>query len=152
MSALNELTVERNIAARPEAAWEVIANMEGYADLTTAGIAKVEVLEGAGEGMLRRCTNHKGESWTETCPVWQEGRIFQFVVDTSAPDYPYPVKALQGTWEVEPHGSGSTIRAKFEYELKYGLFGKMMNIAAAKGFRQDTEVLLDNWEAKSNAL
>ena len=152
MGKRNVMTVERMIDATPEAAWSVIADMEGYSGLTTEGITKVEVLEGDGVGMLRRCHDNKGQSWTETCPVWNEGRDFRFQVHTNAPDYPFPLHHLEGHWQVEPGPEGTVIRASFEYELKFGPLGQMMNAIMAKRARQDSEYLLDQWEAKAAAV
>ena len=152
MSKMSVLEVERIIDAPIEVAWEVIADMEGYADITTNGITKVEVLEGEGKGMLRRCHDNKGNSWTETCPVWEEGRKFQFIVNTDVPDYPFPLKRLQGTWFVEPRPEGTLIKATFEYEIKFGMVGKMMNAFMAKQARKDSEYLLEQWAAKAKGL
>ena len=152
MSKLDILEVERVIAVPPEAAWQVIADMEGYADITNDGITKVEVLAGERVGMLRRCHDNKGNSWTETCPLWEEGRSFQFVVDTSPKDYPFPLAALQGTWMVDPVPGGTRIRARFEYRMKFGMAGKLMGALMAKKARGDSEYLLDQWEARAKAF
>jgi ribosome-associated toxin RatA of RatAB toxin-antitoxin module len=151
MGKRTKMTVERIIEATPEMAWSVISDMEGYAALTTEGISKVEVLEGSGEGMLRRCHDNNGKSWTETCPVWEEGRAYRFQVHTDAPDYPFPLNHLEGHWQVEPHPEGALIRASFEYELKFGIVGQMMNALMAKRAQQDSEFMLDQWEAKARA-
>jgi ribosome-associated toxin RatA of RatAB toxin-antitoxin module len=149
MSKLEIMEVERIIDASPEAAWQIIADMEGYAEITTEGISKVEVLAGEGKGMLRRCHDNKGNSWTETCPIWEEGYRYQFVVNTQAADYPFPLDALQGTWIVEPSPAGTRIKARFEYKIKFGVVGKMLNTLMAKRARQDSEFLLDQWAAKA---
>ena len=44
MSKMSVLEIERIIDVPIDMAWEVITDMEGYADITTSGITKVEVL------------------------------------------------------------------------------------------------------------
>ncbi|NOH13019.1 MAG: SRPBCC family protein [Chloroflexi bacterium] len=140
------------IDAPVESAWAVIADMEGYADITADGVSKVEVLEGEGEGMLRRCYNQRGESWTETCPVWEEGHQFRFVVHTDAPDYPYPLSHVEGLWSVEATPQGTLIKARFDYAMKNKLFGWLLAWLARGNAISDTQYLLDQWEAKALAM
>ena len=142
----------RIVKAAPEAAWAVIRDHEGYAELTAAGISKVEVLEGDGAGMTRRCHNPRGESWEETCSLWEEGRAFEFTVDTTADDYPYPLKEVIGYWAVEPHPDGSQLRARFKFAMN-PLMELMFRVTGGKRKAlADTEVLMDNWEKQAAAL
>ena len=152
VNKMNVMDTERIIDVPTSAAWAVIANLEGYADITTAGISRVEVLEGTGEGMIRRCTNDEGESWTETCPLWDEGREYRFIVNTDAPDYPYPIDWLEGRWSVEETPEGTKIKAVFRYQLKYGVLGRMMNLIAIRKFQGDVDFLMDKWTEKSAEL
>ena len=53
---------------------------------------------------------------------------------------------MQGTWDVEETPAGSRITMRFEYEMKYGLAGRLLGLVVARKFRPITERLLDNWE------
>lgn len=151
---MNVLEVTRSIDAPASAAWQVIADMEGYANLTTDGIVKVEVLEGQHEGMLRQCTSNREQSWTETCTVWEEGRRFKFEVHTDAEDYPFPIKKLEGEWWVEPNGRGSVIGARFSYQLKNPVMDVLFRLIPAmrRRAKQDSEYMLNQWAEKAQLM
>lgn len=76
----------RIIPIPPGVAWQVMTDHAGYADIAD-NLSKVEVVSGHGLGMLRRC--------------------YAFTLDTNAPDYPYPLTELKGTWRVEQVEQGS---------------------------------------------
>jgi hypothetical protein len=146
--------VERLIHTSPEAAWAVIADVGRYAELNDGGgvIAKVEILEGERVGMRRRCINPQGESWTETCSLWEKGRRYSFVVDTDAPDYPYPLQSLVATWEVDPHPLGSVIRFRAEYTPKGGMLTRWLTERALRRMgRRAGEKLLERWGAEATS-
>ncbi len=132
--------VERTVDAPVDRVWEVMTDHPGYADVAS-NLAKVEVLAGEGIGMKRRCFGPKGESWTETCDLFQEGRCFGFKIHTDAPDYPYPISDLQGRWSVEPQGTGSLFSINIEAVPKGGLLSRMLFVLVAK--RQFKIVLID---------
>ncbi len=98
------------VPVSPRVAWQVMTDHEAYGDAAD-NLRKVEVLSGQGVGMCRRYYDTHGGGWSETCTLWDEGRAYAFSVHTEAPDYPYPLKELTGTWRVDPVEQGSRVRA-----------------------------------------
>jgi ribosome-associated toxin RatA of RatAB toxin-antitoxin module len=47
-------------------------------------------------------------------------------VDTS--DYPYPLREMRGTWAVEDDPGGTRIHLRYDYELKYGIAGRVLGV------------------------
>lgn len=107
-------------------------------------LSSVEVLDGQGEGMRRRCQDTRGRGWNETCTLWEEGHAFAAEVDTS--DYPYPLTAMRGRWAVEPRGDGSMISMRFEFTPRAGLAGSMFAIAMLAAFRPVLHRSVRGWE------
>ena len=66
-------------------------------------------------------------------------------VDTS--DYPYPLREMRGTWGVEGVAEGSRISMRFDYAMRYGPVGWLLEpLILKRKFRPLAEELLDNWE------
>lgn len=141
--------VTRAVGAPVERVWEVMTDHPGYADVAS-NISKVEVLSGQGIGMKRRCFGPKGENWTETCDLFEEGQSFGFKINTEAPDYPYPISDLQGRWSVEPQGSGSLFSIDIEATPKGGFPSRALFSFVAK--RQFKSVLIDLADAWSRRM
>ncbi len=120
----------------------------GYADVAS-NISKVEVISGNGLGMQRRCFGPKGENWTETCDVFEEGKSFGFKIHTEAPDYPYPIADLQGRWSVSPHGNGSEFAIDITAKPKGNFISRMLfSVVAKRQFRMVLIDLADAWAFK----
>jgi Polyketide cyclase / dehydrase and lipid transport len=114
-------TVRRSIvvADSPQRAWAVVADVHGYGRFTRT--LHTRLVSGHGADCVRQCSSADG-IWTETAVDWIEGRSYTMQVDTSAPGYPYPLRALSGQFEVLPHGTGSRIRLTFRVRPR-GLAG-----------------------------
>jgi hypothetical protein len=50
-------------------------------------LAAVEIIEGDGEGMVRKCCDTNGKSWTETCHIWELERRFVVTFDTETSEF-----------------------------------------------------------------
>ena len=136
------LEFERLVEIRSSLAWQVVADVVGYANYAS-NLSKASV-EGEGLGMKRRCWDTRGQSWLETCTLWETGERYSFEVDTSV--YPYPFKVMKGTWRVKAEGDKTLITMRFDYEPKYGLVGKWLVSQQQGRFRALAEDLLNNWE------
>ena len=148
------LRMTRVVHAPSSAAWKVVADVEHYADYAP-NLGSTHVTSGSGLGMTRTCSNLGGQSWSEECIDWHEGRRYSFRVDTSV--YPYPMKTMVGTWELEDDQVvGTLIIMTFEYEMKYGLLGRIGGFVLRPWFRNIGNELLDNWqsaiEGEANAV
>ena len=141
--------VKRAVRAPASTVWDVMTDHPGYADVAS-NISKVEVLSGDGLGMKRRCFGPRGENWSETCDLFEEGRSYGFKIHTEAPDYPYPISDLTGRWSVEPEGSGATFSIDIEARPKGGFLSRALFSAAAK--RQFKTILIDLADAWSDRM
>ena len=143
---MNVFEISRLVHAPKEIVWEVISDVEGYADIAP-NLAKATILSGEGQGMVRQCWDTRGGTWRENCILWQEGRAYSMQVDTS--DYPYPLLSMQGTWSLAEQADGVLITMRFEYQMKYGMVGWVMHEALfRRQFPKICEELLDNWQAQ----
>lgn len=142
---MTTLRFTHRLDAPPTAVWPVVADHATYGDVAP-NLRQVEVLEGAGVGMRRRCVDSGGRAWSETCTLWDEGNSYAFEVDTDAPDYPYPLRRLRGRWSVLPApGGGSTVELHFEAEPR-GLLGRLALMAARPAAPPIVRRLFRNWE------
>jgi len=140
------LTATATTDATPERVWQVMRDHERYADVAD-NIGKVEVVSGNGVGMVRKCFDTSGKSWSETCTRWEEGRAFAFRVHTEAEDYPYPIAKLSGEWALSPHAEGTRIHLIFRVTAKPGLINRLLFKAMAAPFSAVCDRLLSNWIA-----
>jgi ribosome-associated toxin RatA of RatAB toxin-antitoxin module len=137
---------ERTVSAPRERVWAVMSDHEGFGE-AAPNLSRVEVTEGDGLGMKRRCYDAKGRGWAETCTLWEEGRSYAFEVDTS--DYPYPFSRMAGTWGAEPAATGTRITMRYEYELRRSVLGKLIDPIVRLSFRRACARILDRWEASA---
>ncbi len=147
------LGVTRPVNAPVATVWRVMTDHPGYADVA-ANIATVEVLTGdglpdAGLGLRRRCADPDGKSWTETCDVFEDGKVFGFTVDTDAPDYPYPIAALTGRWSVAPAVAGAVFAIDIVARPKGNAVQRWLFATLARGkFKGVLLDLADAWAAR----
>jgi len=141
--------VSRTVDAPRNVVWKVMTDHPRYADVAD-NISKVEVVAGNGEGMQRRCYGPKGESWLETCDLFDEGHAFGFRIPTEADDYPYPISKLHGAWSVVPQENGSTFTIDIEATPKDNLLMRTLFKTAAK--RQFKAVLADLADAWADRM
>ena len=128
-------------------AWGVISDLESYSEVAD-NLSKVEVIHGQGIGMVRRCTDTKGNDWQETCTAWIEGESYSFRVHTEAEDYPYPIAGLSGTWSVESSEFGSVVKMHFIVSSKPGFLNLLVFKMMAMPFVKICHRLLVKWTAK----
>ncbi|MDX1746263.1 MAG: SRPBCC family protein, partial [Halobacteriales archaeon] len=84
------LQFERNVDAPVSVVWDVISDQDLYAD-AAPNLMAVEILEGEGTGMVRRCVDTDGNAWTETCVAWEENQGFRIAVDVTDSDFHRPL-------------------------------------------------------------
>jgi len=141
-------SVKRSVAAPVDTVWQVMIDHPAYADVAD-NISRVEVISGQGLGMQRKCYGLKGESWSETCDVFEEGHLFGFRIHTDAPDYPYPFAELSGRWSVVPDRGGSAFSIVIHATLKGNwLMRTLFLIIGARQFRAILIDLADAWAAQ----
>jgi ribosome-associated toxin RatA of RatAB toxin-antitoxin module len=134
----------RVVAAPRPRVWEVVSDVAGLA-AHAPNLSASELLEGTGEGMIRRCYNHAGNGWSETCTLWEPGHRYTMEVDTS--DYPYLLLTMRGTWAVEDDPAGTRICLRYDYVPKYGLAGRVLALLLRPAFARTCGKMLDSYEA-----
>lgn len=141
-------TVTRTVRAPTETVWAVMTDHPSYADVAD-NISKVEVLSGDGLGMKRRCFGPKGESWEETCNLYEPGQSYGFRIHTEAEDYPYPFAKLSGRWSVRPHEMGARFDISIVIALKGNALSRWLFATMAKPqFKTILIDLADAWAAR----
>lgn len=140
-----QLRFQRTVKATKAQVWKVISDVENYHKVAP-NIDHVTLVSGKGEGLVRSCS-HGEDSWTETCTLWEEEKQYAFLVNTNAPDYPYPLKYLKGTWKVEAVSPSTTqIVMWFDFRYKQKYQNWLLHPVLKRKFRKIVEELLDNWQ------
>lgn len=139
----------RFVRAAPEALWPLLADLDGYHEVAP-NLSFSRTLAGRGEGAVRECGDHEGGRWTERCVLWEQGHRFAMEVDTTADDYPYPLRTLRGEWAVAEAPGGSTVRMRFDLTLPGGLLGEVFAaVVLVPRFEPVIAAILDSWQARA---
>ena len=138
------LVFKRIINASKPNVWKVISDVENYHEFAP-NIDAVEIISGEEKGMIRSCSHGK-DSWTETCSIWKEEETYSFIVDTSAPNYPYPLSFLQGTWNcTELDAMTTELEMVFDLTYKFQILNLLHPLMKIK-FKLISNELLNNWQ------
>ncbi len=136
---------KRKVKGTKQKVWKVISDVANYHEVAP-NIDDSKVISGEKKGMVRTCSHGK-DTWSETCTLWEEERQYSFVVNTHAPDYPYPLKTLKGTWIVdEISNNENEITMIFEFEYKKPIQNILVHPLMKYKFTKVCKELLDNWQ------
>lgn len=136
---------KRKVNGAKSKVWDIISDVANYHEVTP-NIDGSKIISGEKKGLVRECS-HSKDRWTETCTLWEEERQYSFMVNTKAPDYPYPLKSLKGTWMVDEISStDSTITMIFEFEYKKSIQNILLHPFMKYKFTKVCKELLDNWQ------
>lgn len=69
-----------------------------------------------------------------------------FSLHTNAPDFPYPLTELKGTWRVEPVEQGSRVSLEFVARAKWRFLGRLMLRLLVGPAEKICLRLLEHWE------
>ncbi len=109
------------LLADRQVAWTLITDHELYGRIAP-NLKAVEATTPNGPGLQRRCTDRSGNSWAETCTLWDEGSVYEVMVDTA--NHPAPVELLQGRFWIEPISPDTTkVGMRFTFRRSPGLRG-----------------------------
>ncbi|MCC5950673.1 MAG: SRPBCC family protein [Acidimicrobiia bacterium] len=142
------LRVRRTIEAPTADVWAQMVDHELYGRLAPT-LSAVRATTPNGAGLERTCANRKGETWHESCTLWDEGHRFDVTVDTS--DYPYPLAEMQGSWWVEPASGddgpqpSSVVGMDFRYRPRPGPAGAALAAAMQLVFPPVLRRILRGW-------
>ncbi|TGV02267.1 type II toxin-antitoxin system RatA family toxin [Flavivirga rizhaonensis] len=144
---IKTLSFKRKVKAHKSRVWQGISDVANYHKVAP-NIDSSKVVSGEKKGMVRSCSHGK-DSWTETCTLWEDEKQYSFTVNTSAPDYPYPLKSLKGIWIVnESSDNKNEIVMIFEFEYKNYLQNILIHPLMKHRFTKVCAKLLDNWQNK----
>lgn len=142
------LEVARDSDLPVEAIWPIVADLDGYAAHVPT-LSSTRVIDGARDGARRRCVDARGRDWEETCVLWEQGRRYTVEVDVSTypPDLRAVFRSFRGTWDVVPRpDGGSTIRIRFDGDVRGGRAGAALVKRMAARATRDLEATLDSYE------
>jgi uncharacterized protein YndB with AHSA1/START domain len=139
------VTDSRPFDAPPEAVWQVISDPTLYAAVAP-NLSRVEILEGHGQGMVRECADTHGRTWTEVCTAWEPERRYAVEVDVEgSPVHRHLFHAFAGEWRMEPSDEGVLVTLTFEYEPRYGPFGRLIDRFVEREAARLTPPIFDGW-------
>ena len=112
------------IDAPPEKVWSVLSTLDAL-DRYDPGVTKSEVVTPTreGPGSARRCDLAPGGWFKEKVSDWQPNESLAFELFECT----LPVRRLTHRYTLTPDGAGTLVRQTMEYELKFGLIGKLMD-------------------------
>jgi hypothetical protein len=137
---------ERAVSASPARAWEVITDHDLYGRLAP-NLSRVHATTGDGPGLQRSCTNRAGDTWHETCTLWDDHHRFDVAVDTT--NYPYPLEEMRGSWSVTPRTidpDSTLLGMDFRYRPRSGLRGRVFAAAMQAAFPVVLRRILSGWQ------
>jgi len=144
------MSFKRMINANKKEVWNTISDIENYHKVAS-NIDNVKIISGEGKGMVRSCSHGK-DSWSETCTLWENEKQYSFLIDTKAPDYPYPFKNLKGTWKVdEIENDKSEITMEFEFEYTKKIHNILLHPLLKMKFTKVCIEIMDNWQSTLEA-
>lgn len=145
---MTQVSMRRSIDAPAEVVWDVIIDPDVYATVAP-NLSSVKIVEGEGEGMVRRCVDTNGNAWTEACHRWEEGRGFAVAVDTETSDFHrWLFTRFEGEWRLSTREDGVVITVQFEFDTKYGPLGRLLARYFEYKAPSLVEAIFDGWEAE----
>jgi hypothetical protein len=135
--------IERTVRGNRHVAWAVVTDHELYGRIAP-NLSAVHVQSGTGAGMVRVCSNNRGEQWSETCTVWNEGERFEVNVRTD--HYPYPLTVMHGAWWVRSETpETSVVGMDFRYQPLPGFKGFVFAALMQAAFPFVLRRILRSW-------
>lgn len=132
--------------APPDLVWEVMTDPDLYADIAP-NLSEVEIVEGEGEGMVRRCVDTDGKAWTEECHLWEPGRRFEVSVDVENSEFHrHLFSRFEGSWSLTEREDDVLVEIAFDYDTKYGPIGMLVSKYFEYKGPPIVESILDGWE------
>ncbi len=137
--------VRRPFDGDPADAWAVITDDDLYAALAL-NLSAVTATSPPGPGATRTCADIRGRSWSESCTLWDPGTQFDVVVHTDAPDYPYPLSELRGSWWVQDRDNRTFLGMDFRVRPERGLRARVYVLLMQGAFPLVLRRILAGWE------
>lgn len=143
---MTRLRMQRTVDAPAPVAWDVITDHQLYAE-AAPNLALVDVVEGDGEGMVRRCVDTDGNEWTETVTRWDEERGFAVSVDVANSEFHRRLfTRFEGEWSLADTDDGVEMAITFEFEPRFGPLGVLISKFLEYRAPGLVEAIFDRWE------
>jgi hypothetical protein len=134
------LTVQRQVAASPDAVWGVCADFPNLADHWDGLRASRPIGDQThGVGARRQVDLKPVGSIVETITAWEEGRT---VATANQPSALVPFKQAESRLTLEPEGDGTAITFDYRYVPKGGPLGRLTGPVIDRMLRTTFESLL----------
>ena len=134
--------------------WSVLTTLDAL-DRYDPGVTKSEMVTPAreGPGSARRCELKAGGWFKERVADWKPNESLSLELFECT----LPVRRLKHSYTLTPDGSGTLVRQRMEYELKFGPLGKLMDAvivrkkwdAGIKGFFNGLKVYVETGRGPS---
>lgn len=148
---MTTITMHRTVDAPRALVWDVITDHDLYAE-AAPNLSTVEIVQGDGEGMVRRCVDTEGNEWRETCTRWNGERRFGVSVDVEDSDFHRRLfTRFDGEWRLAEADDGIRITMTFDVEPRYGPFGVLISRFFAYKAPGILEPIFDRWESEIRA-
>lgn len=145
---MTRITNRRTFDAPADVVWDVVTDPDVY-ESVAPNLSSVEILEGAGTGMVRRCVDTDGNAWTESCTRWEDGRLFAVSVETETSDFHrHLFHRFEGEWRLTEVADGVQITMTYDFETKYGPFGWLLATYFQYKAPGIVEPIFDGWAAE----
>lgn len=122
---MTKLHHEIKINALLDKVWEVLANLEAvqyYNPMVKSTRYISQDREGV--GAARHCDLNPKGYVKERVTAWEPKKA----IALEAYEHQWPVKFMRWRTELHPQGNGTLVTQDLEYETKFGILGKLMNV------------------------
>ena len=125
------VTGEVHIDAPKDRVWEILADLGGIKNYHP-GVTDSYYNQGdkTGVGASRHCDLKPFGSVEETAIEWIEGESYTLLLHDGKRVPPF--KRATGRLAIQPNGSGSVVTMELEYDLKFGLIGRLMDVLVVR--------------------
>lgn len=111
-------------ACPPAALWALLAELDAVQQYNpTVRVARVLDGPRVGVGARRECELVPSGRVVERVTAWEEGRALGLEIAESD----WPITFMRWTTRVGPREGGSTVDQDLEYEVKFGLAGRVLD-------------------------
>ena len=124
-----QISTEIRIDATPEKVWEVLSDIGSVSAFSpNVEVSHATTEETGGIGAGRHCDFYGGGEVDEVVIDWIEGEKVALEILGGFG----PAASIAGSFAIRPEGDGSTVTFQATYEMKFGLLGKLMDVAIAR--------------------
>ncbi|WP_136601328.1 type II toxin-antitoxin system RatA family toxin [Salinigranum halophilum] len=143
---MTTISMHRTVDAPRTVVWDVITDHELYGDVAP-NLSSVSVVEGKGEGLIRRCVDTDGNEWTESCTHWEACQSYAVSVHVENSVFHRRFfTRMDGEWRLSEHDDGVRITITFDFDPRYG----PLDVFISKYFEYKApgliEAIFDDWE------